>query len=65
MSLVRPYEVEPLHDAKGYMLSFGGLETLVSFGLTQAPSMIRPECVQTASNMVCVSACVEMVHGPN
>ena len=53
-----------MHDAKGYMPSLGGIETPGSFGLTRAPSMIVPECVQTASNMACVSAREEMGHGP-
>ena len=53
-----------MHDVKGYMPSLGGIETPGSFGLTRAPSMIGQECVQTANDIVCASARVEMVHGP-
>ena len=41
----RPYEVEPLHDTKGYMPSLGGIETPGSFELTRAPNVNVPECV--------------------
>ena len=68
MSPVRPYEVEPLHDAKGYMPSLGVIETTGSFGLTRAPSMIVPECVSERSSganyMEWMSAREEMGHGP-
>ena len=47
---IRVCEVEQVHDAKGYILSFGGVEAPGSLGLTQAPSMIVPEKVQSASN---------------
>ena len=67
MSPVRPYEVERVHDAKGYMPILGGIETPGSFGLTRAPSMIVLECVPEgkyrANDMACVSACEEMGHG--
>ena len=48
-------EVEWVHDAKGYMPSFGGVEALGSLGLTHAPSMIVSECVQGVSNMAWMS----------
>ena len=67
VSPVRPYEVEPLHGAKEHMPSLGGIETTGYFGLTQAPSMIVPECVLEgkcrANGQECVSACVKMGHG--
>jgi len=53
---VKLCEVERAHDAKGYMPSFGGVEAPGSLGLTQAPGMIVPECVQSTSNMAWMSA---------
>ena len=48
---VRLGEVKLGHDVKGYMPSLGEAEAPGSLGLTQAPSMIVPECVQSASDM--------------
>ena len=45
VSLVRPYEVEPLHDVKRYMPSLEGIETPGSFGLTRGPDVNVPEYV--------------------
>ena len=67
VSRVGPCEVEPLHDAKGYMPSLGGIETPGSFGLTRVPDVNVPECVskcvQNANDMECVSAYEELGHG--
>ena len=53
---------------KGTCRAWGGIETPGSFGLTQAPDVNVPECVlkrvSGANDMVCVSACEEMGHGP-
>ena len=68
VSPVKPCEVEWVHGANEHMLSLRGIETLGSFGLTQAPSTNVPECVlervSDANDMVCMSACVELGHGP-
>ena len=56
VSPVRFCEVERAHDMKGYMPSFGGVESVGSLGVTQAPSMIVSECVQGMRNMVWMSA---------
>jgi len=41
VSPVRPYEVEPLHDAKGYMPSLGGYRNPGNFWANTSP---RCEC---------------------
>ena len=48
--------MERADNAKGYMPSFGGVEAPGSLGVTQAPGMILPECVQSVSNMAWMSA---------
>ena len=67
VSPVRLCEVERLHGAKEHMPSFGGIEAPGSRGLTQAPSVIVPECMSerewSANDMACVSARKKMGHG--
>ena len=71
---VRPNEVEWVSDANGFVQSLGGMETPGFLVVTRISDVIVPECVvecmsvlkcvQNASDIACVSACMELVHGP-
>jgi len=65
---VGPNEVERVSEANGPMQSLGGVEVSGSLVRTPAPDVIAPdvivlECVSSTSEMACVSACEELVHG--
>ena len=57
-----------VHDVNGSMQSLGGVEASRSLVRNPIPDVIVLECVSRcvngASNMACVSACVEMDDGP-
>ena len=77
VSPVEPCEVEGMSDVNGYTWSLGGMGTPGLLVVARIPKVIVPVCVVKSvsgasvpegkygvSNMACVSACMERVHGP-